>query len=94
MTKNLILAGFTAAALSAMIYGAQAAGSDLSKLVSACESNVLCSNETIGDGMLFKLRLPHRTNNILCRDDGSCEVLLVRGQKMKVEDALLRIKAK
>jgi hypothetical protein len=94
MIKNSILTGFTAAGFSALICSAQAASADLSQLVSACESNVLCSNETTGDGTLFKLRLPQHTNSLLCRDDGSCEVLLARGQKIKVEDAFLRLKAK
>jgi hypothetical protein len=94
MTKHMLLTGFMAAALSTMVAGAQAGSADLPQLVSVCKSNVLCSNETTGDGTLFKMRLPHRTSNILCRDDGACEVLLARGQKIKVEDALLRLQEK
>lgn len=94
MTKYMLLTGFTAAAISTTICGVQAASVDLAHLVSACQTNVACSNETTGDGTLFKLRLPQRTNSILCRSDGACEVLLARGQKIKVEDALLRLKAK
>ncbi len=94
MTKKFVLAGFATVALSAMLCGAQAANGDLSQLISACESNMLCSNEATRDGTVFKLRLPQRTNTMLCDDDGVCEVLLARGQKFKVEDALLRLKAK
>jgi hypothetical protein len=65
----------------------------LAQLVAACGENTKCSNQQTDDGMLFKLRHPNRTQNMLCQQDGNCVAILAKGKRMKVDDGMAHLKA-
>jgi hypothetical protein len=94
MSKTIVAATLSCLALPLLHHAATAGNVALAELVSLCESKVTCSNEATVDGTIFKLRMPHRTHTMLCQQDGSCETLLARGQKAKIEDMQARLNAK
>jgi hypothetical protein len=61
---------------------------------SLCEQNIHCSAEATNRGLLFKLRTPGHTEQLLCREDGACEVLLPRSVRYRIDDAEARLSAK
>jgi hypothetical protein len=94
MSKTIVAAILSCLALPLLHHAATAGNVALAELVSLCENNVTCSNQATVDGTIFKLQLPHRTHTMLCQQDGSCETLLARGQKAKIEDMQARLNAK
>ncbi len=71
---------------------AENSNTTLPQLIAACGENTKCSNQQTGEGMLFKLRHSHRTQNLLCQDDGNCVAILARGQRMKIENGMAQLK--
>jgi tartrate dehydratase alpha subunit/fumarate hydratase class I-like protein len=59
----------------------------LQRYQSVCEQNAMCSAEMTPRGLLFKLRMPKRTQQLLCQDDGACDVLASRGGQFRIKDA-------
>jgi hypothetical protein len=72
---------------------AQNNNANLPQLIAACGENTKCSNQQTGEGMLFKLRHPHRTQNLLCQEDGNCVAILAKGQRMKIENGMAQLTA-
>jgi hypothetical protein len=71
------------------------ANSDLLQKYNAlCKRNIACSSHTMGDGTLFKIRMPARTSNILCKGDGSCEIRLPRGQSQNINNVEAHLSAR
>jgi tartrate dehydratase alpha subunit/fumarate hydratase class I-like protein len=59
----------------------------LQRYQSVCEQNTMCSAEMTPQGLLFKLRMPKRTQQLLCQDDGACDLLTSRGGHFRIKDA-------
>jgi hypothetical protein len=76
-----------ALAATAAISEAQALSDTLQKYRTMCEQNADCSAEMTDRGLLFKLRTAGRTEQLLCQDDGACDVLAPRGGHFRVKDA-------
>jgi hypothetical protein len=70
---------------------AESSTNPLPQLISACEQNVMCSKQDTGEGTLFILRHPQRTQNLLCQEDGNCVTILAKGQRIRVRDSLSQI---
>ena len=71
---------------------AENSSATLPQLIAACGQNTKCSNQQTGEGMLFKLRHSHRTQNLLCQENGNCVAILARGQRMKIENGMAQLK--
>lgn len=72
---------------------AESSSATLPQLIAACGKNTKCSNQQTGDGMLFKLRHSHRTQNLLCQEDGNCFAIMAKGQRMKIDDGMAQLMA-
>jgi hypothetical protein len=93
MSFKLIVALASCLATVATPALAENNSASLLQLVAACGENTKCSNQQTGEGMLFKLRHSHRTQNLLCQEDGNCVAILAKGQRMKINDGLTQLKA-
>jgi hypothetical protein len=80
--------------MSAATPHAQAFSDLLQQYRALCEQNVHCSAKATNRGLLFQLRTPGRTEQLLCRDNGRCEVLLPRSVRYRIEDVEARLSAK
>lgn len=54
---------------------------------SLCAQNAQCSAEMTERGLLFKIRMQNRTQQMLCQSNGLCEALLPRSVRYRIEDA-------
>jgi hypothetical protein len=86
---------FASTVLATLTLPALAEGdsASLPQLVAACGENTMCTNQQTGEGMLFIMRHPHRTQNLLCQQDGNCVTILAKGQRIKIYDGMKQLKA-
>lgn len=81
LTASLLFGGVAAPAF------ATALSDTLQRYQSLCAQNAQCSAEVTERGLLFRLRMQNRTQQMLCQSDGLCEALLPRSVRYRVEDA-------
>lgn len=72
---------------------ALSASERLQRYQSLCENNVHCSTYSSDNGVVFVLQRSTRTHNFLCLDDGSCALMMPRGQIRKVDNIEARLSA-
>lgn len=74
-------------AVASLPQAALASSELLEKYRAVCKQNVQCSAEMTDRGLLFKLRTPQRTKQLLCGNDGVCDVLTPRTSLHRITDA-------
>jgi hypothetical protein len=94
MFKRLNLVMATSLAFLSAPAFAETTITPLPELITACGKNVMCSNQKTGEGTLFIVREPQRTQNLLCQDDGHCVTILAKGQRVRVQDSLSKVSAR
>jgi hypothetical protein len=88
-TRNMnLMSGIALVLATTAVTPVTYASSDmLRRYKSVCEQNTACSVEKTPRGLLFKLRIPKRTQQLLCQDDGACDLLTSRGGHFRIKDA-------
>ena len=73
----------------------QAQSAELETVVSTCEANSNCSHEApnVAGSILFKIKRGNKNISVLCQKTGECMMVLPRGKKYVVSDAVALIEA-